>query len=348
MLAPYQKIYNKRVLICPLDWGIGHASRCIPIIYSLIENQNAVTIAADGLPYELLKSEFPTLNFIRFSSFRVRYSNRNNMVFKMLMSLPSILWGIFREHQLLKQIVQLYQIEVVISDNRYGLWNEKINSIFITHQIMVKMPNLLKFLEYPIYLLNRWFINHYNQCWIPDADNENNLSGDLSHLYPLPKNSQFIGYLSRFSVEYDRFHSTLFTNVFNFDVLVLLSGPEPQRTILENIFLEKLQAPNTKSLIIRGLPSSDAQNNLHFNGNCVLMNHVTQYELKQLIMSSKQIYCRSGYSTLMDLEVLQKEAILIPTPSQTEQEYLAKYLITKGKHKTIAQKDLKNVVKFGE
>lgn len=321
-----QQNYQKRILICPLDWGLGHAARCIPIIKQYLEQNNTeVIIAADKRPLELLKKEFPQLQFVQLPGYNISYSENTSMVFQMVLSAPKILWGIYKEHQALKKIIKDNKVDVVISDNRYGLWNKQVRSIFITHQIMIKSTQKLKFLEPLLYKINKKFIKQYSECWIPDYEGNNNLSGDLSHLYQLPTNAKYIGTLSRFSahpptsrIEFGR----------EFGILVILSGPEPQRTVLEKKILAQLKEIEIKTIIVRGTPG--IKEKLYVPDHITVYDHLESEEMRRAIVASKIILCRSGYSTIMDLAVLNKKAIFIPTPGQTEQEYLAEYHAEKG------------------
>jgi hypothetical protein len=172
----------QRILICPLDWGLGHATRCIPVIRAFLGQNAEVLIAADGRAYELLQQEFPELQFIRLKGYEIRYPSSGSMAASMLLSIPKILSGIKREHRELEKIIAEHKIDTVVSDNRYGCWNKQVKSIFITHQLMLKSP-------FGEGLLHRIILSHikkYDECWIPDHAAENNLSGELSHKYPLP------------------------------------------------------------------------------------------------------------------------------------------------------------------
>lgn len=304
------------ILVCPLNWGLGHASRCIPIIQKLIDENNDVIIATDGYPLQLLRNKFPQLKFIDFPSYDIKYSKGKSQVWAMLCSVPRILWRIYKEHQELKKIVSAHNVETIISDNRFGLWHNEIHSIYITHQLMVKMPRLLQFMERPIWRLHRFFINKYDECWIPD-DEELKLSGDLAHKYPLPNNAKFIGILSRFStVEASSY-------LPKYHTAVIISGPEPQRSIFEQEMKEKLLLTDGDCILVQGLPDSKIKeqkiNNLR------IVSHLADAEMKQLLLETPNIICRSGYTSLMDLAYLGRKATLIPTPGQTEQEYLANY-----------------------
>ena len=185
--------------MAPLNWGLGHATRCVPIIRGLIEQEHEVVIAADGYPLRFLRREFPHLEWVEFEGLKVEYADGESQVGAMLRQLPGFLRGIWREHKELKRIVEAYNIDVVVSDNRFGLWCRDAYSVYMTHQLMVKMPRGLQWMERCVWRLHRWFIKHYDECWVPDVEGEDNLSGDLSHKYPLPNNTRFIGPLSRFS-----------------------------------------------------------------------------------------------------------------------------------------------------
>lgn len=333
-----KEIQNKRILICPLDWGLGHATRCIPIIKQLQNQNNTVVIAADKRPLQLLKKEFPQIEILKLNGYEISYPSGRNMVAKMLMSIPKILAGIYREHQAIKKIIAEKNIDVVISDNRYGLWNKKIKSIFITHQIGIKSP----FAEKLIYKINKWFIEKYDECWIPDIEGEKNLSGDLSHKYSLPKNAKYIGWLSRFvpcHIEQSKTSQTISNDEIlrsaqDDYIFVILSGPEPQRAIFENKILAQAKNVTQNILVVQG---KTEENKNEIIGNIALVSHLETEEMRRAILNAQKIICRSGYSTIMDLMVLGKTAMLVPTSGQTEQEYLAKYLSEKKMFKYIEQ-----------
>ena len=327
---------KKKILICPLDWGLGHATRCIPIIRKLIKNDFEVIIGADNLALNLLKKEFPNLLCIKFPTFyQIKYSKYLPFALKMALQLPKIIIGIWREHYFLKKIIKNHKINFIISDNRFGLWNKKIKSVFITHQILIKMPIYLKFLEYPVYRLNRFIIEKYNVCWIPDNKNFPYFSGDLSHKYKLPKNAKFIGILSRFSSEKKVFFLKKHQKFKK--ILIIISGVEPQRSILENILIQKFKNTNFKITLIQGKPDKNIftqKNNFKF------ITHLDTKKMKNVIKKHDLVICRSGYSSIMDLIALNKKAIFIPTPQQTEQEYLAKFLMEQKLFYSISQEKL--------
>jgi len=306
---------KKNVLICPLDWGLGHASRDVIIIKKLLDNGFKVIIGADKAPLFFLQTEFPDLPFTRIPSTQIKYPKGKLMALKMLFSIPKILYGVFKEHKLLKKLVAKKPIDIVISDNRFGLWNKSIYSVFITHQLEIQMPEWMKLIKRFVNKINYWFIGKYDVCWVPDFPGKNNVAGALSQPAKIPGNCRYIGLLSRFNFEnfYDK----------KYEILAILSGPEPQRSIFEEILIMEFKKNNSKALIVRGKPGISAtytENNIDF------VNHLQTRQLERLILSAPYVISRSGYSSIMDYIKLNKNAILIPTPGQTEQEYLAKSL----------------------
>ncbi len=327
----------KKVLICPLNWGLGHASRDVEIISQLLNSNFEVIIGADKAPSLFLQEHFPNLESIVIASPKIEYPKNSSMGLKMLASSPKILRGIYKEHLLLKKIIKEHKIDIVISDNRYGLWSKKTHNIFITHQLWIKSPKKLRFTEPLINKINHWFINKYDECWVPDFESDENIAGELSHPQKKPKNVKYIGILSRFKPDILKTMKDLEKPVrvqTSYDILVILSGPEPQRTIFENILIEQITKTDYKTLIVQGRPGS--QSKASFN-NIQFINHLGSFELNYLIIKTNIIICRSGYSGIMDLVTLNKSAILVPTPGQTEQEYLATYLGNKNWFYTVSQ-----------
>ncbi len=306
-------VKKKRILVCPLDWGLGHASRCIPLIHNLLQEGHVVIIAAAKNPLTLLRLEFPALEFIVLDGYGIKYSNYLFAV-KLFFSLPQIGWGIYKEHWEVKRIVTKYKIDTLISDNRYGCWNNNIASIFISHQIFIKTPVFPRLIK----KLNFLFLARYTQVWIPDIAGSRNLSGELSHGDKLPKNAFYVGILSRFSTG-----KSLPSSAEKSDLCILLSGPEPQRSILEKMLLTQLQDLKLKTVMVRGLP--DSKEILPGSEQLTIFNHLSSEKLKTVLVGSEIVICRSGYSSIMDLAALGKKALFIPTPGQTEQEYLARY-----------------------
>ena len=326
-----------KVLIAPLDWGLGHATRCIPIIRYLLEKNCEVIIGADGRPLQLLQKEFPSCEFVLIRGYNISYPTNRYMALSMALQIPKILSGIKREHEGLKKIIKEKKINGVISDNRFGLWSREVPCVFITHQLMVKSPVGEKY----IHRLNKNYISKYSECWAPDIAGEDNLSGDLSHTFPLPKNVKYIGVLSRFKIPIDP-HLQVGDK---HNILVLISGPEPQRTLFEKKIVEQTYPLEKKVLIVQGIPEKNERRKI--SENVEIVSYLVSEELQKEIISSEIILSRPGYSTVMDLAALGKKAIFVPTPGQTEQEYLAQYFSEKKIAYTVSQKkvDLETALK---
>ena len=309
---------GKKLLVAPLDWGLGHATRCVPVIRDLLNNHCEVWLAGEGAQEKLLREEFPSLSFLPLKGYRIKYG-KSGLTGKILLQAASILRSIKEENKWLKEQVTKYGFEAVISDNRYGLYHEGIFSVFVTHQLYIK-SSLGKWSEKILQKWNYKFINRFNECWVPDEERENNLAGELSHPVTLPLiPTKYIGPLSRFEKKnIDEIKDHL---------LIILSGPEPQRTILENKVVDQIVNYPATATIVRGLPGErnvvPSTNTIHF------YNHLSSEELNREAMKADFIISRSGYSTVMDIAALQKKSILIPTPGQTEQEYLADHLMKK-------------------
>ena len=321
-----------KILICPLNWGLGHATRCVPIINALINQGHKVIIAADKGPLAFLQKTFPNLEFIEFPGFDPIYSKSNSQVLKMMTSFPKAIKAFRKDHKTVESIVKSRNIDIVISDNRFGCWSESVHSVFITHQLHIQVPKMLRWTTPIINMFNNSYIKKYDEVWIPDDEYEPSLAGRLAHPTPKRPKASYIGYLSRFKP--DNQEDTEKSNKY----LVILSGPEPQRTMLEDMVLK--QAVNIKDniLILRAKPES---NDLlkDIPKNVSVFNHVDDEMFVKLINSAEHIICRGGYSSLMDLVRLNRTAYLVPTPGQTEQEYLARHLAKDGYFNWCKQSD---------
>lgn len=318
-LTNHKKDSAKTILVAPLSWGLGHATRCIPLVHELLAQNIQVIIAGDGHVAALLTMEFPQLPVIPLKSFAIKYpAEKKSFFFNMLWQLPGAMLSIYREKRWLAGAIKKYNIDAVISDNRMGLYNAGIRCVYITHQLGIKTGKG-KWADKIARRLHYHFINQFNECWVPDFEGEQNLAGELSHPAQKPAVPvKYIGALSRL----EQMQET----TKQYDYLIILSGPEPQRTIFENILLKQIPYVEGKFLLVRGLPESSST--IQSSVNTTVVNHLTAAELNKAVQSSSLVISRSGYTTLMDLFKLNKNAILVPTPGQPEQEYLANHLAT--------------------
>jgi UDP-N-acetylglucosamine transferase subunit ALG13 len=302
-----------------------------------------VLLAGDGPSAQLLQTEFPSLTFLPLRGYHISYAKSAwGLPWQLLSQSPKIFQAMKDEQAWLDALIEEQQLDLVISDNRYGLYSKKIPCVLITHQLTIKMPFV--WLERQVQRIHYSLINRFHSCWVPDVKGKQNLGGELSHPVRMPAIPvKWIGLLSRFAI------SNQSTSSFNYKYCFLVSGPEPQRTLLEGIILKNIQDLEEPMVLVRGLPSS--QNNALFSpsnsvtthlpiripNQLTVFAHLPAADLEQLILSSEWVICRSGYSTLMDLTALGKKAILIPTPGQTEQEYLAQQLSKQGIFYSVAQ-----------
>lgn len=314
-----------RVLISPLDWGLGHTTRSIPLIYRLLKEQKQVLLAGDGSSADLLRQHFPDLPFVYLPGYRVRYARHRHLTLALLWQLPKLLWAIYREKRFVKQIVWEYGIDQIIADNRYGCRHPECESIIITHQLHIALPKSLRILSPLIDFLHHRLIKRFDYCWVPDFEGDDNLAGQLSHPRRIPAYVRYIGVLSRFSIPLEG--SPLAADL-PCKLLVIISGPEPQRQQFEDLVLKQAVFLGYPVMLVRGLPACrDLPKGVP--PNVLLFNHLPDKHLKYYIQKADCLVCRSGYSSIMDLWVLGKQAVLVPTPGQAEQEYLAAYLENK-------------------
>ncbi len=312
----------KRVLVTPLDWGLGHATRCIPVIRLLLKYSCKVYIAGSGDSLLLLQKEFPELPAFTLPAYKPEYPSQGSMVFKMAMQLPRFLRVIRAEHRAVEEIVAREQIDIVISDNRYGCWSSQAKSIFITHQSNILMPARFGWLASWVRNANHRMMRKFSVCWIPDRPGEDSIAGDLISFGTFDDtiSHAYIGPLSRFIPSGNR--------TKEYDLLCVFSGPEPQRSILENIVVRQVNRTTLKTLMVRGLPGNIPA--VPLDTHATVVPFMNSEALQRAIESSACILARSGFSTVMDLTRLGGHVIFIPTPGQTEQEYLAQRLMQKG------------------
>ena len=318
---------SKTILIAPLNWGLGHATRCIPIIKALQENNYIPIIASDGIALELLRKEFPYIKSLELPSYQIEYAkNGKNFKWKLLQKFPKMMKAVLNEKKLIKKWVKKYDIDGIISDNRLGVFSKKVPSVFITHQLNVMTGNTTWITS----KLHQHIIKKYKECWVPDLEETPNLTGKLGHIKNPDFKLKYIGPLSRF-------HKREIAK--QYDLMIILSGPEPQRGFLEEKLKKEVLNFGGKTIFIKGIVEKDQQKNQI--ENVTYYNFMNSRQLEQTFNESEMVLCRSGYTTIMDLVKLDKKAFFIPTPGQFEQEYLAEKLDKEGMAPYAKQDDFK-------
>lgn len=305
-----EKDPKKTIVFAPLNWGLGHASRIIPLVLKYQEQGFEIILASDGAALVFLQKEFPLLEIIDVGSEELKYSKYPFLIFHLWKIIPRFLRNIARDFQFANQLTQDRKVDLMISDNRYGFRHKDVKSIIITHQLQLAIPKYLNFVGFLVQnRLNQW-LNRFDECWIVD-DKEHRLAGALSDDHQIKIPTRFLGLQSRLQNE---------NVISDLDFLVVLSGLEPQRSIFEQLIIKVFEGSSSKVVIVGGtLTESVKSSSLNY------IPFADSAELNKLINRAACIICRSGFSSIMDLIKLNKKAILIATPGQTEQEYLANF-----------------------
>lgn len=316
--------------MAPLDWGLGHATRCIPLIRYLLEMGCQVIVGAEGPQAALLREEFSSLTLLSLPGYRIRYAQHaHGFGLKMALQLPRIRRAIHQEQAWLRDVARQYYLDAVISDNRFGLHHPEIPSVIMTHQLLVPSP-LGTMTERALQRANYHYIEKFDACWVVDFEGSDNLAGNLSHPQAMPGiPTRYLGALSRFTASR--------TEEPKWDLLAVVSGPEPQRSIFEKLLLEQIKASGLKALLVTGKPDEPHEEAL--SPRLTVVNHLSAARMNEAMLQSQMVVCRSGYTSVMDLVKLGKKAILVPTPGQTEQEYLASRLAEKQYFPAVSQKN---------
>lgn len=302
---------QKRVIIAPLAWGLGHATRCIPVVRQLLELRCAVWAVLTPPQKALYETEFGSkINYIPLHEPLIDYEQ--SFLLAMVRQLPKFSAQIRRESSLAEWLTNKLQPDLIISDNRYGFRSAQVRSVIITHQLQLRAG----LLSSPANAFVQTFLKRFDAVWVPDVESQPNFSGRLSHGKNTLQNLRYPGPLSRM-------HAVSPRTEIKYDWIALLSGPEPQRTHFENLVVDAAEKLNLKIAIVAGQPEDGESPEI--TGSITRFPHLRDAALIKVIGESTGIVCRSGYSTLCDLAAIQRKALLVPTPGQTEQVYLAKH-----------------------
>lgn len=319
--------FPTHVLVSPLNWGLGHATRCIPVIRYFLQQGSKVSLASDGNALQLLKDEFPDLHSLELNSSQVTYSTSGFFFYlNLMLQGDGLKKRAQKDEVLIEDYIDKHGVDLLISDHRFGAFSENIKSVIISHQLQFKAG----LFSFGSSYLNAKYLNQYDEVWVPDTDTLPNLSGILSQSRWVNVPVKEIGVLSRFS------NLSLEKDI---DYLAVISGPEPLRTHFEKKLIEGFSTLRSKKcILVRGVyDQSELEDLPHLN----FYNHLKSEDLNQLICRAKLVICRSGYSSVMDMACLGKSVFFVPTPHQGEQEYLAKRLENQRTAPFSAQKRFK-------
>lgn len=306
-----------RTLVAALDWGLGHAARCVPIIEALEKEGREVILGTAGRAAALWKTEFSHLRQVELPAYSIRYPYAS-MYANMLLQGPRISGVALAEHLLLRRLVARLKIEAIISDNRFGCFHPGVCSIYLTHQIHIPLANA--WAGALVNAIHHGVMSCYDECWIPDwPDEAGSIAGKLAHPGPAKGLVRYIGPLSRL-------HPPAASD--SYQVVALLSGPEPQRSIFEALICQQAGLLQVNMLVVQGKPEQAPV--VQSMPGYDIVPHLPAPQLAGVIAGAQLLIARSGYSTLMDFARLGKPALLVPTPGQPEQIYLAEYWQQKG------------------
>lgn len=318
-----------KILLAPLNWGLGHATRCIPLIRQFLAEGNEVVLAGDGDSIMLLRKTFPDLRVVDLPSLELRYTHNAQQRGFYLRAIPALIRFTLADHYYLRQLLAREHFDRVISDNRFGLFSREVHCTYITHQLYPILPKRLRIVQPIARALHALIYRRYSEVWVPDyADSTHNLAGDLAHGGAFDQYARYIGPLSRFSQYIDEEGTKVCqANDHTYPVVAILSGLEPQRTYFEQALIADLKDAADRTLIVRGKIGVPAT--VTHMGNITLVPHMSDEQLMRFMHDAQKIMVRSGYSTIMDLAILGllDKAYFYPTPGQSEQEYLALRLV---------------------
>ena len=324
----------KRILVSPLSWGLGHATRDLPIIRYLLERGHHVTVAAEGRALALLKQEVPQCAFVELLDYPPPYSAGRHFVPRFMAMAPVMLWAIERETFQMRRLLAREHFDLILSDNRFRVRSRHIPSFVIAHQLRFMTPERLTGFEFITEFFNYVYLSPFDRIIVPDsADPTMNLSGRLSHEMRWLRTDTKVYYagilssVSRASVPQD------------VDLFISISGPEPQRTQLEQIILAHVGEVRAGRIVIT-LGKPEVKDERQLDGRTTVYGYLDRAGQQEMMNRARMIVCRSGYTTVMELAELGKKALFIPTPGQTEQEYLGRYYAQRGFFHSVSQYEL--------
>ena len=302
-----------KYLVAPLNWGLGHASRCVPLVQRFLEEGHEVILGGDGDSLTLLRKHFPKLRYVYLAPLQLRYSSGKSQVWAMIKAIPKLIRWSLQDHAMLQAVLREEHIDRVVSDNRFGLYSGQTECIYMTHQLHIMFPKPWKWLEPVAERLHARVCRHYHAVWVPDyEDFGHSLAGELSHVklstshfqllstfnFQLLSTVEYIGPLSRFATN-DQMGND---QMDKWSVVAILSGLEPHRTLLEQEIIARYQGSDERVLIVQGLMNRP---NMRFKrANITTVPYLDDRELVEAMSQAKRIIARSGYSTIMDLAAL--------------------------------------------
>jgi len=318
-----ERMQARRIFFAPLDWGLGHVTRILPLIRRFLQQGDQVYVATRGRALELLKRETPACAFLDFPQYPIRYPRSKYFVTRfMFITYPQMLLAMWKEKQALHKLHQLHHFDIIFSDNRFCVNLPGVRCYLISHQLRYKLPWLISQFEMIPEYFNYLFFNKYDRIIVPDYANEQQLTGELSHRMRFLSESRLLyaGILCDLPPSTE-------TSPGKIDYLILVSGPEPQRSIFERIIFTQVNLLPGRVVVALGTPEKKYRIR---KGNAIFYSYLNREQIAEYMRQADFIICRSGYTTIMEMVELKKKGVFIPTPGQIEQEYLARYYLKRG------------------
>lgn len=319
-----------RIIVSPLSWGLGHVTRDAPIVDYLLEKGHEIVFVATGRALTYARRRYADCRAIELPDMPPPYSKTRFFVPMFLKFIPRMLRAIREEHERSQRIFDEVKPDLIFSDNRYGIWSRDIPSFILSHQIRLKTPPALSPLEVFTEAWARSHLKHFTRVIVPDYDGQQTLSGRLSH---------DLCFWSRDELYYAGQLSTIRPAELPQDVAVFisLSGPEPQRTVLEEIIRQQVASIEHMGKIVVTLGKPEAANKETLGQNVECFSFLPSERQQEMMNRARLVVSRSGYTTVMELAELGRRALYIPTPGQTEQEYLSRYYEEHGMYHSVSQ-----------
>lgn len=318
-----------KVLIAPLDWGLGHATRCVPIIREYLRQGAHVEIAVVKSNAAFFRGAFPNLRQRLVPSYNIVYPKHGYNMGLWLVKNGAHLNKVIRfEHRFAEEMVERHHYDVLVSDNRFGFYSHKAKSIYMTHQRRIAFPPMLSAFESMGIMWHCSIMRHFDEVWVPDIPGAPGYAGNMSHVKFCPRPVKYVGLLSRFQ-DARQTANPLETVSVNepkgpYQFVAVVSGVEPARGRFEKRLADIFGSIPGRHAIIQGRPSAGIKT--WTEGNTDYFTHLPDDQFANVIKSAKWIVSRGGYSTIMDMAVLGAKCVLVPTPGQYEQVVLARDL----------------------
>jgi len=326
--------HMKHILVSPLSWGLGHATRDLPIIRHFLARGHHVTVAGEGRALALLKQEVPQCDFTELKDYPLPFSAGKYFVPKFLATAPRMLAAIEREGAAVRRLLEERTFDLILSDNRFRVRSDRTPSFLISHQLRFMTPPGLGPFEIVTETFNYLYMHKFDRIIVPDAaDPAENLSGRLSHemrFLKAPRKVYYAGVLSsvaRLDVPQD------------VDLFISISGPDPPRAQMEALILGHVRELDMGRIVVT-LGKPEARGVQSLTDRVTVYGFLDRAGQQEMLNRAKMVVCRSGYTTMMELAELRKRALIIPTPGQTEQEYLGRYCRERGFFHSVSQYEL--------